>query len=302
MQMDTKREQGLLKLSIAVTLLVGVIGVASGLLIGSQAIVFDGMYSLVDVVLTVAALAVSRLVAREGSHRFQYGYWHLEPMVEAFGGAILALACVYAAVNAVDGLLSGGHEVSYDFGAAWAAVLSAVGLAMAVYMKRRSRELQSGLLALDARSWLVSGLLSLALLVGFVIAVAIEGSAWSAWVPYVDSAVLLVIALAMLPVPVAAMWGPMREVLQVAPDELDRKVQAVMDAVIAERGFLEYTSHVAKIGRARFVEIHILVPPDYHIGSIANADAIRDDIAHRLGAHGPQFWLTVDFTADRAWT
>ena len=300
--MDTLREQRLLKLSITVTMVVGGIGILSGLLVGSQAIVFEGMYSLVDVVLTVGSLAVSRLLAREGSRRFQYGYWHLEPLVEAFGGAILALACIYAGINAVDGLMTGGHEVSYGFGAAWAAVLCVTGLLMAAYMKKQARALQSGLLGLDARSWLVGGLLSLALLVGFALAVAIEDTALVHWVPYVDSAVLLGIALVMLPVPLVATWGAVREVLQVAPDELDRQVQQVMDAVVDELGFVDYTSHVAKMGRARFVEIHILVPPNYEIGSIANADRIRRDIAQRLGAQEPQFWLTIDFTADRAWT
>lgn len=298
---DTTREQWLLKLSIGMTLSVGVIGVAAGLITRSSAIVFDGMYSLVDVVLTVVSLAVSRLVAREGSRRFQYGYWHLEPLVEALGGAILALSCIYAAINAVDGLITGGHEVSYGFGAAWAGVLCITGLAMALYVKTQSRELESGLLALDARSWLVSGLLSLALLLGFLGALAMKGTHLEAWIPYVDSAVLLVIALMMLPVPLVGTWSALREVLQLAPDELDRRVKAVMAEVVVERGFLDYSSHVAKMGRGRFVEIHILVPRDYHIGSIVNADRIRNDIADRLGANGPQFWLTVDFTADPGW-
>jgi len=50
--MDTLPEQRLLKLSIALTLAVGAVGVVCGLWIHSQAIVFDGMYSLVDMVLT----------------------------------------------------------------------------------------------------------------------------------------------------------------------------------------------------------------------------------------------------------
>ena len=300
--MDTLREQRLLKMSIAVTVVVGLVGVVAGLLIGSQAIVFDGMYSLVDVVLTVASLAVSRLLAREGSRRFQYGYWHLEPLVEAFGGAILALACIYAAINAVNGLLTGGHEVSFNFGAAWAAVLCVTGLLMAAYMRGHARELQSGLLALDARSWLIGGLLSLALLIGFGLAMAIEDTELAHWVPFVDSVVLLCIALVMMPLPLLSTWQAMREVLQVAPGELDRQVQSVMDAIVDEHGFVDYTSHVAKMGRARFVEIHILVPPNYEIGSIENADRLRGEIARRLDAQAPQFWLTVDFTADRAWT
>lgn len=299
--MDTRPEQRLLKLSIAVTLVVGAVGVASGLLIHSEAIMFDGMYSLVDVVLTAASLAVSRLVATEGSRRFQYGYWHLEPMVEVFGGAILALACIYAAINAVFGLIAGGHEVAYDFGAVWAGILCVVGMGMAFYMRGHAKRMKSGLLALDSRSWLVSGFLSMALLVGFGFAIAIEGTRFEKWIPYLDSAILLCIALAMLPVPMRSTWRATREVLQVAPSELDEKVKRTLRGVIAEHGFLDFTSHVAQVGRAQFVEIHILVSRDYSLGTIEHVDEVRRAVAERLGAQTPEVWLTIDFTADPAW-
>jgi predicted Co/Zn/Cd cation transporter (cation efflux family) len=92
----------------------------------------------------------------------------------------------------------------------------------------------------------------------------------------------------------------MREVLLVAPDDLDRRVQALMDGIVAERGFIDYSSHVAKIGRTRFVEIHVLVSPDTRF-DMASADALRREVADRLDAAWPRFWLTVDFTADRDW-
>ena len=298
--METTAEQRALKFSIALTVLIGVLGAAIGLLTGSQAIIFDGIYSFVDVVLTAISLAVAKLLTHEGSRRFQYGYSHLEPMAGTFGGAILALACVYAVINAVTDLTSGGHEVEYGFGAIWAGVLCVVGGGMALYMSRLSRALKSSLLSLDARSWLISGALSLAVLVGFMIATAIQGTAFSSWIPYVDSLVLLCAALAMLPVPLATVARAMREVLQVAPDELDQKVHAVMKQLVAERGFVDYSSHVAKIGRTQFVEIHVLVTPDSRIDT-ATADGIRREIAARLNASWPEFWLTVDFTADRVW-
>src|SRR3954453_8589420 len=152
-QMDTLAEQRALKFSIAMTLLIGLLGVVTGLLTGSQAIIFDGMYSFVDVVLTIVSLAVSKLLANQGSRRFQYGYSHLEPVVGTFGGAVLALACVYAVINAIKDLLGGGHTVDYGFGAIWAGVLCMIGSAMAYYMSRMASRLASGLLSLDARSW-----------------------------------------------------------------------------------------------------------------------------------------------------
>ena len=63
--MDTAREQRILKFSIGFTIAVSVVGFSGGLLVGSQAILFDGIYSLVDVALTLVSLSVLRLVARD---------------------------------------------------------------------------------------------------------------------------------------------------------------------------------------------------------------------------------------------
>lgn len=52
-------EQTVLAVSIGVTLLVAALGIVFGLLSRSFAIVFDGVYSLVDVLMTVVTLLVA---------------------------------------------------------------------------------------------------------------------------------------------------------------------------------------------------------------------------------------------------
>jgi len=293
-------EQGTLKFSIALTVFLGVLGVASGLVTNSQAIIFDGMYSFVDVVPTVVSLLVVKLIARGTTHRFQYGFWHLEPLVAVLRDAILAMACVYAGVDALNALDGGGHQVAYGRAALWAGVLCVIGLAMTLLLGRRAKLLQSPMLKLDARSWLVSACLSVALLVGFAGAMALAATRWRHWIPYVDAIALLSMAVIMLPMPLIWLWRSMRDVLQLAPNKLDVLVHSVMDSVIQERQFLEYSSYVARAGRGRFVEIHILVAPGTHI-DIETADALRSEISARLNAGAPTFWLTIDFTADRRW-
>lgn len=293
-------EQGTLKFSIALTVFLGVLGVASGLVTGSQAIIFDGMYSFVDVVPTVVSLLVVKLIARGTTHRFQYGFWHLEPLVAVLRDAILAMACVYAGVDALNSLMEGGQEVQYGRAAAWAGILCAIGLTMTWLLSRRARALDSPMLRIDARSWLVSAFLSLALLIGFAFAAALSGTRWQGLIPYVDSIALLGMALIMLPMPLFGLWRSMSDVLQVAPNELDLRVHGVMDDVIKERRFLEYSSYIAKAGRGQFVEIHILVAPGTVI-DIADADALRSEVSERLNAGSPRYWLTIDFTADRRW-
>jgi cation diffusion facilitator family transporter len=298
--MPATDEQATLKFSITLTIVLGLMGVASGLSTGSQAIIFDGMYSFVDVVPTVISLVVVKLIAQGSSHRFQYGYWHLEPLVGVFRDSILVVACIYAAVDAINSLSTGGNDVAYGLAALWAGILCLVGLGMTLFLGRRAKSLDSPMLKLDARSWMVSTFLSFALLISFAIASALAGTGFQRWIPFLDAIALLSMALIMLPVPLFGLWRSFRDVLQVAPDELDDQVQAVMRSVVKERAFAEYTSYVAKAGRARFIEIHILVSSDSQI-NVATADGIRRDISQRLQAVRPNFWLTIDFTADRTW-
>lgn len=298
--MDPKAEQRTLRFSIALTVVLGVLGVASGLVTRSQAIIFDGMYSFVDVMPTIMSLLVVKLLAQGNSQRFQYGYWHLEPLVAVLRDSILVVACIYAAVDAVTTLSSGGHEVEYGKAAAWACILCVIGLSMTLFLGRRAKLLRSPMLEVDARSWAASAILSFALLAGFAIGALITRTRFQGWIPYVDSAVLLAMALLMLPLPLLGLWRSMRDVLQIAPNELDGRVHEVMNGLVKDRGFIEYSSYIAKVGRGTFVEIHVLVPAGSPI-DIASADAIRSEVSSRLNAGTPTFWLTIDFTADRRW-
>ena len=99
------------------TVVVSLFGVVFGLLSGSLSIVFDGVFAAIDAAMSGLALFVSRLVSRESDNRrFQFGYWHIEPMVLAFNGGTLMLLCFYAFLNAVDSFLAGGRAARFRLG------------------------------------------------------------------------------------------------------------------------------------------------------------------------------------------
>jgi predicted Co/Zn/Cd cation transporter (cation efflux family) len=291
--MDTRAEQRALKQSIVATALVGASCVGFGLSAGSRSIMFDGVYSLLDVILTLGSLAVSRLVTRAGSRRFQYGYWHLEPLVLTFNSAMLCLLCVYALINGIDGLLGPGHAIEFGSGIAFVVAAGVVCLALYAYIGGQAKRLHSDLLELDAKGWLVSGALNLALLIAFALGALAEYTDWRDSGLYADSLVLVVLALAMLPVPLTSCVRALREVLQIAPPDLDRRVREVLDAVNARHGFAGYRSFVARTGRIALVEVHFKVPLDLPIGSIRMLDSVRSEIRAALGE--PHVWLTVNF-------
>jgi predicted Co/Zn/Cd cation transporter (cation efflux family) len=79
-------------------------------------------------------------------------------------------------------------------------------------------------------------------------------------------------------------------------------VRRILDAATKRHGFLGYTSYVAKTGRARFIDAHIIAPPGFPIAGIGTLDSIREEIASELGETGGALWLNLCFTADRKWS
>ena len=89
MRLRSELEARLLLTSLSATLLIAGLGIVFGLLARSTAILFDGFFSLLDVAVTWLTLRVARLVASQGNQRFQYGFWHLEPLVIALKASVL---------------------------------------------------------------------------------------------------------------------------------------------------------------------------------------------------------------------
>jgi len=295
-------EQRLLKLSIAVTIGVALVGVVFGLLSGSMSIVFDGVFSAIDAAMSCLALLVSRLVSRVADNRrFQFGYWHIEPMVLAFNGGTLMLLCFYAFLNASGSFLDGGRRLDFDWAIVYAAAVGVVAFGMFFYARHRNRQIGSDFVRLDVQSWLMSAAITSALLLAFAVAWCLEGTRYAHLTPYADPLILAVLSLILVFVPIHTVRRALTEILLITPPELDARVRRVMDEAVARRGFKTYTSYVAKVGRAQFIEIHIAVPPDSPIGSVGDADAIRREIAGAIGGEGPHRWITIDFTADPRW-
>lgn len=303
-------EQRYLSLSLAATLFVAAFGVIMGLASGSSAIVFDGIYSVVDSGMTLLALLVSHLILRATSagragrrlgERFNMGLWHLEPLVVLVDGFLLVAIAIYAFVNGVKGILAGGQAVELGPALVYAGVTLVVCVTMAVFGRLRNRVLVSDLVALDTKGWIMSGGVTAALLIAFAIARPLRGSEWEWFVPYVDPLALSVVALAILPVPLRELAQAVREVLLVTPAALRAEVDGVAARVAREQGFLGYRAYVAEFGKATQIELYFLVPPGAPPRPLEHWDALRDAVGAAIGGDERHRWLTVAFTADPEW-
>jgi predicted Co/Zn/Cd cation transporter (cation efflux family) len=299
MRLRSELEARLLRISVAATLLIAGLGILFGLLARSSAILFDGFFALIDVAVTWLTLKVARLVASQGDRRFQYGFWHLEPLVMALRASVLIVLVAYAFFSAVNSLLKGGYEPDFGMGLAYAVAVSVICFAMWWWIRGQAERIDSGLVRLDVKAWLMSALITSALLVAFAVALASTGTETERLIPYLDPAVLALLSLALLPMPFREAREAFAEIFMISPPELDARVRGVMADFIEQHEFRDFRSYVSKAGRAQFIEISVLVPSDLRV-PVGEIDALRAEIGAAIGGAGPERWLTILFTADPA--
>lgn len=307
---DLRSEQGVLRLSIAVTVLVAALGIGFGLFSRSYAIAFDGIYSLLDAGMSLLTLVVVQLIngyatssalSRRLDERFSFGFWHLEPMLLVLNGTLLMGAAAYALVTAVDALLNQGRPMAFGAAIAYALVTLVVCAGAAWITERANRRIGSDFIRQDVQAWVMSSGITGALLLAFLIGLLLQGTRWAWLTPYVDPAVLAVVCLLILPMPLGTIRRGLADIFRVTPQELKQHVDTVAAGIVAEHGFLSHRAYVARMGREIEVELYFIAPADYPLLSLAQWDCLREVIGQRIGGKSPHRWLTITFTADPAW-
>jgi predicted Co/Zn/Cd cation transporter (cation efflux family) len=303
-------ELGVLRISVTVIVLFAGLGITMGLLSGSFAIVFDGVYSLIDACMTTVGLLVARLIAASNAgglrdrrlvERFTMGFWHLEPIVLGVDALLLTGAGIYALIHAVDAFLTGGRELQFGMAVAYAAVTTAVCVAMWRFQLRANRRIRSAFVALDAKGWLMSALIAAALLVAFACGWFVEGTTLDWIAPYIDPAVLALVCLVIIPMPLGTIRQALADILMVTPPDLKRQVDAVAREIVLRYGFIDYRAYVARVGRGRQIELAFIVPRGWPAQTVEQWDLLRDEISEAIGHDTPNRWLTIEFTADPEW-
>ena len=310
LDLSLKSESQLLKLSIGATLLVATAGVLLGIVARSFSITFDGVYSLLDAVMTIVSLMVVQLINRYANYepmprgllnRFSVGFWHLEPMVLVLNSMLLMGVSIYALLNAVNSLLLGGREIDFGFATIYAAITAVICFTMAFINFRANKTVQSEFLSLDAKAWIMSGGITSALLLAFGGGMLVQGTQLEWISPYIDPAVLAIVCLIIIPLPVGSIRSAIKDMLLIAPPGLKEHVDSVAERVVVEEGFITFRSYVAKVGRSKEITLYFIVPPNSAARALSEWDAIRDRIGDEIGDDNPNRWLTIVFTEDLEW-
>jgi cation diffusion facilitator family transporter len=278
-----------------------VVSLCWGLAVGSQLIVFDGLYSFAAVGLSLLAVQALRTSRKGPDERYPWGRQVWEPLTIVAKATALAALCLYALVDAVLVLLDGGRDIDTGWAVGYGAVAPAGGLAVTIYLRRR-RGPGSDLVRAEAAEWAGDTLLSLGVLAGFVLALVLEATGHADLARYVDPVLVIVISAAFLWVPARLIGQGFREVLTMSPDpSIQQRLLACVHEIEQEYGFTEAFLRASKVGGRLDIEIDYVVDERSGAQTVHEFDEVRAQLRDRLPVAGYTASMTVSFTADRRW-
>lgn len=295
------KERTALKISLIGTIFVAVLGISYGLYVESSAILLDGMFSLLSMGMTGLSLYTAYLVSKPDDAQFQFGYAHLEPLINVVNGFMILITCVCAFVMGIQTIIAGGHDIILKDTLIYAIVSTISCFSIYSIEKHIARSVDSELVRIDSQEWLIDGILSAAILVGFVFVMICDELGYTKWNAYIDPILVTSLAIAASILPIKVLRRNLKEVLLVAPqDGVQQHVDQVIAALSQKYDFDDYTHHFAKIGRQYDLEINILVKDDYK-WSTKRQDYIRQQIWDQLSDELGETWLSVSFTGQERW-
>ncbi|MCG9580455.1 cation diffusion facilitator family transporter [Vibrio tubiashii] len=233
-------------------------GLVLGLLVGSLVIVFDGVYSLVSLLLTLLSLAVSRFIERPSKRQFPFGKAVLEPVVIAVKGSVILAIVSVSLYSAVTAMFTGGREVDAGIATLFG-VVNVLGCGYAWwYIANKSKRFSSGLIEAESKQWQMDTLLSVAVTLGFVTAWLVSISPFAKYAVYADPMMMILMSFYFIKVPFDMLMGALRELLMMKPDEaickaVDKEVSA-LDKQVSQQ--LKVAA-VTKVGRELRVNLDV---------------------------------------------
>jgi cation diffusion facilitator family transporter len=268
----------------------------------SEAILLDGVYSFISLLMTFVAQRVTQLVQTPYTERFHFGFAHFEPMLNVVRILLILAIAAFAAASAIAALLKGGRPLNADSAVIYGLIAASGCLAMAWRQGRAARRASSPILAVDARNWLVDGVLSSGVAVTFVIAFLLRDTAYADWLPLIDPLLVVTMVTLMVPVPLKTLGENLRQVLMQAPDEpTQEKIRSQVEQAVQPTPQDRVSIRMLPVGRFLYLQVFILVPPGTPVRAIEEFDAVRERIAEHTADLHPQLTFDVIFTADERW-
>jgi cation diffusion facilitator family transporter len=295
---DPALERRALLGSIIIATALGALGIAWGIISGSQMILLDGVFAVVGIGTSWLLLRASTLATREPSRRYPFGQEAFTPLVIGIQGFVMLGTLGYAGVEALLIIRDGGSQVAAGPAMLYGLIITVSCVAVWLWLRRMSGE--SDILAAETAGWRVAFGRGGGIVVGFAILWFLAGSRWDDAAPYVDPVMVLVTCVVLLSTPIDMVRTTILELLErAAPADIRESVEGAANEILARHRCAAPDVRTTKIGPKLYAEITATADA---ATTIEEEHRIREEIRARLERLPFDIWLNFELLPHTAAT
>ena len=297
-----KSEKNTLMLSASGALFFAVLGVVWGIVIDSNMIVFDGLYSLISLFLSILAIFITGYISKNDFEKFPFGKRVLEPITVAFNSIVLTVMCSITFINSAKEILTGGKAVDAELALGYS-IISILGC-LIVYrtLARNNKKICSDIIKAESNQWLMDTLVSVAVLIGFLICTILNKTSLAYLSKYIDPLMVVITSAIFIRVPITTLIKSFKEILNRNADkDINDEIYTIVKDVEKEYNFEDSITRVSKIGKELRIEIDFVFNEQSKLNKLEEMDKVREYVYRSMSNIQLDKWLNVNFTGDKKW-
>ncbi|WP_409337697.1 cation diffusion facilitator family transporter [Eubacterium sp. F2] len=266
-------EKKAIRVSSTLGVIVAIAEVLMYLATHSQAILIDGIYDSMDVVILVIYQLLIPLLYKPVSEKIPYGFAQVESLFILIKGSILILVTLLVIYDNIQVILHGGSHLDTGLILYFEFALTMFCVAGWLLMRYLGQRLKTPMIKVEVITWKIDVFLSLGAFLGFGLEIPFHYFHLLEWtIPYIDSVISCIIAALMLPEPTRAFINAIRELVLMAPPA--EKIEEIR--TITAEGLKDYPYDVdfidaVRTGRRLWISLYVTTK-----GNIMNIKQLKE--------------------------
>ena len=223
---DKQKELLLLKVATGITVTYAVAAIVIALASDSQAMLLDGLYSMIDIAISFISIYVVTKIHQPPNEKYHFGYAKFESFMTAVDGLLLLALCCVTMITALQDLIHPDPVKHIEVIVGFAFISIFVCLGMGIFMRRAGRKWHSEVLLADSQLWLIEGSVSAGICIAFSIGMVMQHvPGWEQYTAYIDPLACIMIALAFIAQPIRIIRESFHDLVDACPsDEIRNRI------------------------------------------------------------------------------
>ena len=282
-------------ISMIGSFLLSVSAIVMAIVAESQAILIDGMYTLITLLMSLVSLKVINLVNLPETKRSPFGYVALEPFLNLTKSLIILVMLAVCFVTNIQALCAGGRYIILDLATYYTIICIFIYFFVLFLIKKCKQKTDSSILVLEVKNWYIDTFITLGIAVSLAVVLIVYKLGYTTILPYIDPSLVLIIVLVSLPVPIKAFVVELKRLLLISPENyIESKIIEYIYPVTEKYGLKDINIYAVKIGR--IYQIFIYTNLNTANVSLDKLDEIRTNIRKQLSMHYTRHYTDVIFS------